>query len=237
VRDLNDALQRFHKYRRIFFASAAEDSDDTGDDSDEDNDESNEPNLTVPRQHSMVHYPNMVEMFAAPNGLCTSITEAKHKSAVKEPWRRSNHHDALAQVLLTNQRLTKLSELRKELVKRGLLKRSFLEQALAERATMQQPPPLVQHQPHVLPRLHVPGGDDEWFGVTMDDITVHLDNHEADSIDDAIEMPTGDNNVEDDMQMDGEQDNNEHHRLVDRSNRMDISGDEVEPGRQVSFLV
>ncbi|THH10643.1 hypothetical protein EW146_g8310 [Bondarzewia mesenterica] len=47
--------------------------------------------------------------FGAPNGLCSSITESKHIKAVKEPWRRSNHFNALGQMLLTNQRLDKLA--------------------------------------------------------------------------------------------------------------------------------
>ncbi|KIJ16060.1 hypothetical protein PAXINDRAFT_76254, partial [Paxillus involutus ATCC 200175] len=42
--------------------------------------------------------------FGAPNGLCPSITESKHITAVKKPWRRSNKHNALGQILRTNQR-------------------------------------------------------------------------------------------------------------------------------------
>lgn len=45
----------------------------------------------------------VIQLFGAPNGLCSSITESKHIKAVKEPWRRSSHYEALGQMLLTNQ--------------------------------------------------------------------------------------------------------------------------------------
>ncbi|KAL6305520.1 hypothetical protein BKA93DRAFT_816905 [Sparassis latifolia] len=47
--------------------------------------------------------------YGAPNGLCSSITEAKHIKAIKEPWRRSNRYNALGQMLLTNQHLDNLA--------------------------------------------------------------------------------------------------------------------------------
>ncbi|KAG2016559.1 hypothetical protein CC2G_009715 [Coprinopsis cinerea AmutBmut pab1-1] len=61
------------------------------------------------------------EGFGAPNGLCSSITEAKHIKAVKEPWRRSNKYNALGQMLLTNQRISKLGALHAYLKAKGLL--------------------------------------------------------------------------------------------------------------------
>lgn len=42
--------------------------------------------FSLPRQHSIPHYPDLILDFAAPNGLCLSITESKHIKAVKEPW-------------------------------------------------------------------------------------------------------------------------------------------------------
>ena len=57
----------------------------------------------------MNHYLDMICLFGAPNGLCSSITEAKHIKAVKEPWHRSNRNKPLKQMLLTNQRLDKLA--------------------------------------------------------------------------------------------------------------------------------
>jgi hypothetical protein len=64
--------------------------------------------FSLPRQHTMVHYHTLIEMFGVPNGLCSSITESRHIKAVKEPWHRSNRYEALGQMLLTNQRLDKL---------------------------------------------------------------------------------------------------------------------------------
>jgi hypothetical protein len=44
-------------------------------------------NFNLPRQHSLEHYRRNIQLFGAPNGLCSSITESKHIKAVKEPWR------------------------------------------------------------------------------------------------------------------------------------------------------
>ena len=65
--------------------------------------------ISIPHLHSLKHYISHIQDFGAPNGLCSSITESKHIRAVKRPWRRSNHHEALGQMLLTNQRLDKLA--------------------------------------------------------------------------------------------------------------------------------
>jgi hypothetical protein len=59
--------------------------------------------FSLPRQHSITHYRFLIQQFGAPNGLCSSITESRHITAVKEPWCRSNHNEALGQMLLTNQ--------------------------------------------------------------------------------------------------------------------------------------
>ena len=76
---------------------------------------------SLPRQHSLVHYSLMIREFGAPNGLCSSITESKHIKAVKEPWRRSSHFEALGQMILTNQRLDKLAAARVDFRARGML--------------------------------------------------------------------------------------------------------------------
>jgi hypothetical protein len=127
--DLVDALKRFHQYRRIFLKK--KDSGSESDDSDANESESN-PTLTLPRQHSMVHYERLTKAFGAPNGLCSSITESKHIAAVKKPYRRSNHHDAIAQMLLNHQRLAKLAECRRIFKDQGLFDSTLLEQACAE---------------------------------------------------------------------------------------------------------
>lgn len=84
----------------------------------------------LPRQHSMAHYPEAIRLFGALNGLCSSITESKHIKAVKEPWRRSNRHLALEQMLLTNQRLDKLAAARVHFTHCGMLPQADLGPSL-----------------------------------------------------------------------------------------------------------
>lgn len=101
---IDDALTRFHRDRVIFEESGVW------------------PNgFSLPRQHSAIHYRRLIELFGVPNGLCSSITEAKHIKAVKEPWRRSSHNEPLGQMLLTNQRLDKLTAAHIDFTDRGML--------------------------------------------------------------------------------------------------------------------
>ncbi|KAG2132994.1 hypothetical protein DEU56DRAFT_739164 [Suillus clintonianus] len=100
---LQDALNRFHKFREIFKATGVVST------------------FSLPRQHSLCHYELLIRLFGAPNGLCSSITESKHIKAVKEPWRRSSRFNALGQMLLTNQRLDKLAAARVQFEARGML--------------------------------------------------------------------------------------------------------------------
>src|SRR5260221_9305261 len=72
----------------------------------------------------------MIRLFGAPNGQCSSIIESKHIKAVKQPWRRSNRHKPLKQILLTNQRLDKLAAARIDFTQRGMLERSELNSSL-----------------------------------------------------------------------------------------------------------
>ena len=97
-------IMRFHKLREIFRVHGVR---PTG--------------FNLPRQHSLTHYPHQIQEFGAPGGLCSSITESRHITAVKRPWRRSNRHNALGQMLLTNQCLDKLKAARNDFVHRGLL--------------------------------------------------------------------------------------------------------------------
>ena len=94
LRMVETALQSFHRDREIFRDSGVRPS-----------------GFSLPRQHSLMHYRHLIQQFGAPNGLCSSITESKHIVAVKKPWRRSNKHKALGQMLLANQRMDKLSAL------------------------------------------------------------------------------------------------------------------------------
>lgn len=77
--------------------------------------------FSLPRQHSHKHYRHLIQLFGAPNGLCSSITESKHIKAVKELWRCSSHFEALGQMLLTNQRIDKLAACRVDFKECGML--------------------------------------------------------------------------------------------------------------------
>jgi hypothetical protein len=111
--ELQDAVTRFHHYRTIF--------EELGIRSD---------GFALPRQHSIVHYFALIQAFGAPNGLCSSITESKHITAIKKPWRRSSRYNALGQMLLTNQRLDKLAAARVDFSNRGMLDGTCLSNAL-----------------------------------------------------------------------------------------------------------
>lgn len=115
IEEIHDTLERFLRYREIFRTTAIR---PTG--------------FALPRQHSMVHYPKQIRAFAAPNGLCSSITESKHIKAVKKPWRQSNKFNALKQMLLTNQWVDKLAAARHDFEDRGMLEGSVLEEAMDE---------------------------------------------------------------------------------------------------------
>ena len=109
---LKDALKRFHHYCKAF----------------------NEIDVSLsssfPRQHSLTHYTDSIHLFGAPNGLCTSITEAKHIKAVKEPWRRTNHHKPLKQMLYITQCLNKLTAMRTDFTNWGMLESVGLQAML-----------------------------------------------------------------------------------------------------------
>ncbi|KAF8055570.1 hypothetical protein FPV67DRAFT_1435271 [Lyophyllum atratum] len=100
---LEDTLRRFHLHRNIFIESGVR------------------VDISLPRQHSLVHYARSIRLFGSPNGLCSSMTESKHIKAVKEPWRRSNRYEALPQMLRTILRMEKLSAIRSAFSKRGMM--------------------------------------------------------------------------------------------------------------------
>ncbi|KAI0669674.1 hypothetical protein C8Q78DRAFT_1070741 [Trametes maxima] len=101
---MDAARRRFNQHRQIFKTTGVRPD-----------------GFSLPRQHSIEHYLQHIRNFGAPNGLCSSMTEAKHIKAVKEPWRRSNQYEALGQMLLTNQRLEKLSDARVDFTARGMM--------------------------------------------------------------------------------------------------------------------
>lgn len=102
------AIANFHRLREIFRESGV---CPTG--------------FSLPRQHSLVHYPFLAREFGAPGGICSSITESRHITAVKKPWQHSNRYQALGQMLMTNQRLDKLAAARVDYVRRGMLAASY----------------------------------------------------------------------------------------------------------------
>lgn len=112
ILQIEDALRQFHHYRPIFLELGIV------------------PTFSLLRQHAMKHYPELIRLFGAPNGLCSSMTENKHIKAVKQPWHRSNKYNALRQMLVTNQRLDKLAALRVDFTKRGMLNSTCLSDAL-----------------------------------------------------------------------------------------------------------
>lgn len=109
---IEDAITRYRQLRQIFVRTGVR------------------KDFNLPRQHATLdHYPQHIRNFGAPNGLCSSITEAKHIKAVKEPWRRSSRFEALGQMLLTIQRLDKLAASRADFSARGMLDFSCLAAA------------------------------------------------------------------------------------------------------------
>lgn len=115
LKQLNIALGKFHEARQVFAGTVRSDDPSA---------------FSLPRQHSMVHYSDHIRNFGSPNGLCSSITESKHITAVKCPWRRSNKHVALPQMLKSNERLDKLAAARANFMAHGMLADSCLIQAI-----------------------------------------------------------------------------------------------------------
>lgn len=103
IAEIQQAIHSFHDHRKIFLETEVR------------------KHFSIPRMHSIGHYPFLIVDFGAPNGVCSSITESRHITAVKKPWRRSNRYNALSQMLLTNQRLDKLANLHSYLADQGLM--------------------------------------------------------------------------------------------------------------------
>jgi hypothetical protein len=108
LREIKSALDRFHCFRPIFQTTGVRELGPKG--------------FSLPRQHALNHYIEHIIAFGAPNGLCSSITESMHIRAVKKPWRRSSRYRALEQILLSNQRLSKLAAIRRSFEHCGMLR-------------------------------------------------------------------------------------------------------------------
>src|SRR5258708_33779635 len=79
IAELQMAIARFHEYHEIFHVHGVRPR-----------------GFSLPRQHSLIHYPHQIREFGAPAGLCSSITESRHTTADKgtgqtltprNPWR------------------------------------------------------------------------------------------------------------------------------------------------------
>ncbi|KAJ7024440.1 hypothetical protein C8F04DRAFT_1213064 [Mycena alexandri] len=139
---LKNKLARFHQYRTVFIDCGVR------------------TDISLPRQHSLVHYIPSIILFGSPNGLCSSITESKHIKAVKEPWRRSSRYKALAQMLVVLTRLDKLAALKITLRLRGMLSGTASSYTHAV---------LAGEQPQLVAAAPAPADDEE----DNDDGTVH----------------------------------------------------------------
>ncbi|KAH9954257.1 hypothetical protein BJV74DRAFT_880185 [Russula compacta] len=114
--ELQDALTRFHHHRKVFIGTAGVNGDQ----------------ISLPRQHALMHYLHSIRLFGSPNGLCSSITESKHIKAVKEPWR------------LTIARLDKLASARRVFYQLGMMEgTTSLYSAMIRRGELPQPKALA----------------------------------------------------------------------------------------------
>lgn len=102
LNSINAEITQFHRLRQVFIDSGVRTS------------------TSLPRQHALFHYADSIVLFGSPNGLCSSITEAKHIKSVKEPWRRSNRNNPLPQMLHTITRMEKMAALRVVYSKLGM---------------------------------------------------------------------------------------------------------------------
>ena len=114
LKDIEDALACFHHYWEIFKSSKITVVE----------------TFSLPQQHTAKHYPELIHLFGAPNGLCSSITECKHIKAVKEPYWWSNRYNVIGQMLLTNQCLDKLASCHADFANCGMLEGTCLSAML-----------------------------------------------------------------------------------------------------------
>ncbi|KAK2459625.1 hypothetical protein APHAL10511_008380 [Amanita phalloides] len=81
--------------------------------------------FNLPRQHSLMHYQEVITQFGAPNGTCSSITESWHHEAVKDVYCRSNKFNVLPQMLHSNGCIDKLAASGINFGSCGMLKESM----------------------------------------------------------------------------------------------------------------
>ena len=105
---LNEVLTRFHQHHEIFKTAGMV------------------ATFSLPHQHLMKHYKQHIQLFGAPNGLCSSIMESKHVKAVKKPYQCTSKYHALGQMLIINQWLDKLAASHADFQSRGMLEGTCL---------------------------------------------------------------------------------------------------------------
>ncbi|KIK16382.1 hypothetical protein PISMIDRAFT_113503 [Pisolithus microcarpus 441] len=110
--DLNEALAWFYQYHEVFKTTGVITT------------------FSLPHQHAMKHYKQLIQLFGTPNRLCSSITESKHVKAVKKPYQCTNKYRALGQMLLINQHLDKLAALWVDFDSQGMLEGTCLSAVL-----------------------------------------------------------------------------------------------------------
>lgn len=110
---MQESLARFHELRVVFEEAGIR------------------PNgFALPRQHALVHYVRSIQLFGSPNGICSSITESRHISAVKKPWRDSSRNNPLGEIIRKITRLSQLAAARIEFGRRNMFYADVLTHAL-----------------------------------------------------------------------------------------------------------
>jgi hypothetical protein len=106
--NLRDHEQLYLQYREIFRTTGTRE------------------HFNLPRQHALFHFRHNIEDFGSANGVCTTLSESKHKTAIKEPWRRTNQNAPIRQMLTINTRMDQLAACKVIFTMRGLLQKDCL---------------------------------------------------------------------------------------------------------------
>ncbi|KAK6992785.1 hypothetical protein R3P38DRAFT_3408214 [Favolaschia claudopus] len=133
--------------------------------------------ISLPRQHSLVHYIPSIRLFGSPNGLCSSITESKHIKAVKEPWRRSSRNHPLPQMLRTLTRLDKLSAARSVFTQRGMMTgtaASYTAMTEGEQGDDADDDEGIVHGPRSLSDIELAVTPQRGYPKFLDDLALHI---------------------------------------------------------------
>ncbi|KAL4068167.1 hypothetical protein J3A83DRAFT_4359936 [Scleroderma citrinum] len=96
--------------------------------------------FSLPCQHSMKHYKQLIQLFGTPNGLCSLITESKHVKAIKKPYQHTSKYHALSQMLIINQWLDKLAASHTDFKSQGMLEGTCLSAVVEMFNNPQQKP-------------------------------------------------------------------------------------------------